>query len=180
MIVSIGGCRVELIQGDITLQETDAIANAANSALQGGGGVDGAIHRSGGPEIMADLSQKHPEGCPTGRAVASVAGQLSARYVFHAVGPVWRGGREGEPELLALACRSCLKLAVEHDCASIAFPAISAGVYGYPIDLAAAVALKATIDFVKWHKKPQLVRFVLYDAGTLGAFSRMLTELVPH
>ncbi len=179
MIISIGKSQLELIQGDITTQHVDAIANAANPALRGGGGVDGAIHRAGGPEIMQELQQKFPEGCAAGGAVATTAGQLSARFVFHAVGPVWRGGREGEPELLASAYRACLKLAVEHECHSIAFPAISTGVYGYPVDLAAAVALKASLDFMKWHKQPDLVRFVLFDAGTLAAFTRMVDELVP-
>lgn len=180
MIVSIGTSHLELVQGDITAQHVDAIANAANSALQVGGGVDGAIHQAGGPDIAAELERNHPEGCAVGSAVSSTAGRLSARYVFHAVGPRWRGGREGEAELLASAYRSCLKLAVHHHCASIAFPAISTGIYGYPVDQAAAVALKATLDFVKWHKEPELVRFVLFDAGTLGAFTRMLNELVPH
>lgn len=179
MIIAIGKCRLELVQGDITAQQVDAIANAANSALAGGGGVDGAIHHAGGPEIMQELRQNFPEGCPTGSAVATKAGRLSAKYVFHAVGPNWRGGRDGEPELLAAAYRACLKLAVDKRCSSIAFPAISTGVYGYPIDLAAAVALKATIDFMKWHKAPELVRFVLFGAGTLGAFTRMTDELVP-
>jgi len=179
MIVKIGGCQLELIQGDITTQEVDAIANAANSALAGGGGVDGAIHAGGGPQIMQELKDQYPEGCPTGSAVVTSAGDLPARYVLHAVGPVWRGGREGEPELLAAAYRSCLKLAVEHNCNSIAFPAISTGVYNYPLDQAAAVALKATLDFVKWNKKPQQIRFVLFNEGTYGAFSRMLDELVP-
>ena len=179
-MISIGQCRLELVQGDITHQQVDAIVNAANSQLAGGSGVDGAIHAAGGPEIMQDTQRNFPDGCPTGSAVPSVAGHLSAKYVFHAVGPIWRGGREGEPALLASAYRSCLKLAVELNVNSIAFPAISTGVYGYPLDLAAANSLKTTVDFVKWHKAPSQVRFVLFGSGALGAFSRVLEEIVPR
>lgn len=180
MIIHIGNCRLELVQGDITLQKVDAVVNAANRHLAGGGGVDGAIHRAGGPAIMQDTASRYPEGCPTGSAVASVAGDLSARYVFHAVGPVWRGGRQNEPVELAAAYRACLKLAVELKCDSIAFPAISTGAYGYPLDLAANNSLKTTIDFLKWHKTPALVRFVLFDAGIYGAHARAVEELVPR
>lgn len=174
MQVNVSGCTLKLLQGDITEQQVDAIVNAANSELAGGGGVDGAIHRAGGPAIMADTDQKYPEGCATGSAVASVAGLLSAQFVFHAVGPVWRGGRDGEPALLSSAYRKSLQLAVEYDCESVAFPAISTGVYGYPIDLAANVALKTCIDFQKWHKAPREVRFVLFSEGAYGAFARSL------
>ena len=174
MQVNISGCRLVLVQGDITEQSVDAIVNAANSALAGGGGVDGAIHDAGGPDIMKDTDARYPEGCPTGQAVESVAGLLSARYVFHAVGPVWRGGREGEPEQLASVYRACLKLAVANECESIAFPAISAGAFGYPIDLAANVSLKTCIDFQKWHKAPQELRFVLFSEGMYGAWARSL------
>lgn len=176
MLVNVSGCSLQLLVGDITEQKVDAIVNAANSALAGGGGVDGAIQKAGGPTIMQDTSEHYPEGCPTGSAVASVAGNLSAKFVFHAVGPVWKGGRHNEPAELVSAYRACMKLAVEHDCHSIAFPAISAGAYGYPLDLAANVAIKATTDFQKWHKQPQEVRFVLFDQGTYGAFARALEE----
>ena len=178
MLVRIGKSTLQLLQGDITEQRVDAIVNAANSQLAGGAGVDGAIHRSGGPDIMADTNQKHPEGCPTGSAVASVAGRLSAKFVFHAVGPVWRGGKEGEPAQLSSAYRSCLKLAVENNCESIAFPAISTGVYGYPLDLAANVSLQTCIDFLKWHKQPDEVRFILFGEGAFGAYARSLETLV--
>jgi len=174
MLVNVSGCSLQLLVGDITEQQVDAIVNAANSDLAGGSGVDGAIHSAGGPQIMADTQSKHPDGCPTGQAMESVAGRLSAKHVFHAVGPVWRGGREGEPEALASAYRSCMKLAVEHNCDSIAFPAISAGAYGYPLDLAANVAIKVTTDFQKWHKRPTEVRFVLFSEGIYGAFARAL------
>ena len=165
---------MQLLVGDITEQKVDAIVNAANSRLAGGAGVDGAIQAAGGPAIMEHTNAQYPEGCPTGSAVASVAGALSARHVFHAVGPIWRGGRHDEPTQLASAYRACMKLAVEHSCTSISFPAISTGAYGYPLDLAANVAIKVTTDFQKWHKTPQEVRFVLFSEGVYGAFARAL------
>lgn len=180
MIVKLGPCRLELIQGDITQQHVDAIVNAANAALAGGGGVDGAIHDAGGPSIMKETAEKYPEGCPTGSAVATAAGDLPSNFVFHAVGPIWKGGRQGEPEQLAMACRACLQLAVKHNCSSVAFPALSAGAYGYPIDLAAANLVKTTMDFVRWHQKPSVVKFVLFDQGAFGAFARAVEEVVPR
>jgi O-acetyl-ADP-ribose deacetylase (regulator of RNase III) len=177
MQVKIGGQTLELHQGDVTLQEVDAIVNAANSRLMGGGGVDGAIHRRGGPEIMAETDRKYPDGCPTGSAVISGAGNLSAKYVIHAVGPVWGGGQRGEADLLAGAYRRCFELAVEHDCRSIAFPSLSTGAYRYPVDRAARIALSTAVDFLKQHDKPELVRFVLFDAGAYGAFAAALEEL---
>jgi O-acetyl-ADP-ribose deacetylase (regulator of RNase III) len=173
----ISGQILELHQGDITLEETDAIVNAANSRLMGGGGVDGAIHDRGGPAIMAETDAKYPQGCPTGSAVISAAGNLKARYVVHSVGPVWRGGQRGEAELLAGAYRRSLELAVEHGCRTIALPALSTGAYGYPMDLAARVALQTAIDFLRQHSKPERVRFVLFDAGAYGAFAAALEEL---
>jgi O-acetyl-ADP-ribose deacetylase (regulator of RNase III) len=177
MQVTINTCTLELHQGDITLQEVDAIVNAANSRLAGGGGVDGAIHRRGGPGIMAETTARYPDGCPTGSAVISGAGKLAAKHVIHAVGPVWSGGQRGEAELLAGAYRRCLELAAEHECRSIAFPALSAGAYRYPLDRAARVALRTAIDFLQQHGKPRLVRFVLFDAGAYGAFAAALEEL---
>ncbi|MCA9083849.1 MAG: O-acetyl-ADP-ribose deacetylase [Planctomycetaceae bacterium] len=174
MLVNVSGCRLELLQGDITEQKADAIVNAANSALAGGGGVDGAIHRAGGDSIMRETRERYPDGCDTGNAVASSAGLLSARFIFHAVGPVWKGGKHGEPAQLASAYRKCLQLAVDHKCESIAFPAISTGVYGYPLDLAANIAIKTCVDFQKWHKQPREIRFVLFSEGALGAFARSL------
>ena len=173
----ISGRTLELHQGDITLEETDAIVNAANSRLAGGGGVDGAIHRRGGPAIMAETDAKYPEGCPTGSAVISTGGNLKARFVVHAVGPIWRGGQRGEAELLAGAYRRSLELAVENDCRTIALPALSTGAYGYPMDLAARVSLQTAIDFLRQHGKPERVRFVLFDAGAYGAFAAALEEL---
>ena len=172
MRVNICGCTLQLLQGNITEQSVDAIVNAANSDLAGGGGVDGAIHAAGGPEIMNDTDVRFPDGT-AGRAAV-----WKTKFVFHAVGPVWHGGRKGEPELLASAYRKCLKLAVENNCETIAFPAISTGVYGYPIDLAANVPLKTCIDFQKWHKTPKELRFVLFSEGIYGAFARSLEAQV--
>ncbi|HEY1783898.1 MAG TPA: O-acetyl-ADP-ribose deacetylase [Pirellulales bacterium] len=177
MRVVIGQCALELQQGDITAQTVDAIVNAANSRLAGGGGVDGAIHHHGGPTIMAETERLYPQGCPTGSAVISAAGDLPARYVIHAVGPVWRGGNAGEGELLAGAVRRSLELAVEHGCNSVALPAISTGVYGYPVDLASRVSLSTIRDFLIETKAPELVRMVLFSAGALGAFAAALEEL---
>lgn len=174
MQLRIGTCLIELTQGDITRQAVDAIVNAANSRLAGGGGVDGAIHRAGGPSIMVETQRLYPQGCPTGSAVPSTAGLLPARYVFHAVGPVWQGGQKGERALLRSAYRQCLELAVKHDCRSIAFPALSTGAYGYPMDLAAEDSLNAVREFLEREQRPELVRFVLFGEGAFGAFARVL------
>lgn len=176
----IRGATLELVQGDITVQEVDAIVNAANSRLAGGGGVDGAIHRRGGPTIMEETRQKYPDGCPTGSAVISGAGRLKAKYVIHAVGPVWRGGTNQEAELLASAYRRSLQLAVEHQCQSVAFPALSTGAYGYPIDQAAQIALKTVRDFLAEHGRPELVRFVLFDERAYRHFADALEQLLPQ
>ena len=177
MQVQVNNQTLELHQGDITDQPLDAIVNAANSHLAGGGGVDGAIHRRGGHAIMAETDARYPDGCPTGSAVISGAGDLSAKYVIHAVGPIYSGGGHNEAELLAGAYRRCLELAVGHDCRSIAFPSLSTGAYGYPIDQAARIALSTAIEFLKEHGQPELVRFVLFDAGAYGAFAAALEEL---
>lgn len=177
MLVQFGTCRIELAQGDITAQQVDAIVNAANSRLAGGGGVDGAIHRAGGPSLMEETRAKFPDGCPTGSAVATSAGRLPAKFVFHAVGPIWRGGVAGEADLLSSAYRRCLELAVEHSCRSIAFPALSTGAYGYPMDLAAERSLMTTREFLLEQKHPELVRFVLFDPGSFGAFARALEAM---
>lgn len=177
MLVQFGTCRIELVQGDITRQQVDAIVNAANQALMGGGGVDGAIHRAGGPTLMEETRARYPDGCPTGSAVATTAGRLSARFVFHAVGPVWRGGVTGEADLLSSAYRRCLELAVEHSCRSVAFPALSTGAYGYPMDLAAERSLMTVREFLLEHQQPELIRFVLFDGGSFGAFARALEAM---
>ncbi len=177
MLVQFGSCRIELAQGDITVQQVDALVNAANLRLAGGGGVDGAIHRAGGPTLMEETRTKFPDGCPTGSAVATSAGRLRAKFVFHAVGPIWRGGVAGEANLLASVYRRCLELAVEHSCRSIAFPALSTGAYGYPMDLAAERSLSAVREFLIEHQQPELVRFVLFDGGSFGAFARALEAM---
>ena len=179
MRVQIHGQTLELHQGDITLETVDAIVNAANSRLMGGGGVDGAIHRRGGPAIMAQTDADYPAGCPTGSAVISTAGNLTARYVIHAVGPVWSGGLRDEAALLAGAYRRSLELAVEHGCRSIAFPALSTGAYRYPLDQAARIAISTALDFLRQHGKPGLVRFILFDAVAYGAFAAAVQELMP-
>jgi O-acetyl-ADP-ribose deacetylase (regulator of RNase III) len=168
---------LELREGDITDQEVDAIVNAANSQLAGGGGVDGAIHRRGGPEIMAETRRRYPQGCPTGSAVISGAGQLTARHVIHTVGPVWRGGHAGEPELLASAYRRSLEVAAENACRSVAFPSLSTGAYGYPIDQASRIALATAHQFLSADRRIELVRFVLFGAGAYGAFAAALEEI---
>jgi O-acetyl-ADP-ribose deacetylase (regulator of RNase III) len=175
---TINECQLELVQGDITDQTLDAIVNAANSGLAGGGGVDGAIHRRGGPEIMAETRDRYPDGCPTGSAVISTAGRLKAKHVIHAVGPVWHGGGQAESSQLASAYRRSLELAVENDCRSIAFPSLSTGAYGYPLDQASRVALGTTIDFLRDRGVPRVVRFVLFGEDALAAFCQALDDVV--
>jgi O-acetyl-ADP-ribose deacetylase (regulator of RNase III) len=167
--------RIRLLQGDITEQEVDAIVNAANSSLLGGGGVDGAIHRAGGPAILEEC--RTLGGCDTGSAKATGAGRLPARHVIHAVGPVWRGGESGEPEALESCHRVALGLASELGCRTIAFPAISTGVYGYPLHLAARVALATTAEELERRPEIEEVRFVLFDDRALAAFEAVRSEL---
>jgi O-acetyl-ADP-ribose deacetylase (regulator of RNase III) len=171
---------IRLIQGDITKLPVDAIANAANSRLAGGGGVDGAIHRAGGPSIMAELDQIRARtgGCPTGGAVATGAGNLPAKFVFHAVGPVYRDGRHGEAEALASCYRTCLDMAAERKLERISFPSISTGAYGYPVNEAARVALRTVLDWLAASSSSvREVTFVLFDLGTLEAYRKALAEL---
>jgi O-acetyl-ADP-ribose deacetylase (regulator of RNase III) len=178
MQVTICGKTLELCQGDITAQRVDAIVNAANSRLAGGGGVDGAIHRRGGPEIMRETDARYPDGCPTGSAVISSAGKIPIKHIIHAVGPVWGGGHRGEAELLAGAYRRSLEIAVEHDCRSIAFPALSAGAYRYPMEDAARVALMTAIDFLRQHGRPERIRFVLFNESAYDLFASVLQGLM--
>lgn len=167
--------RIDLAQGDITQQDTEAIGNAANSKLAGGGGVDGAIHRAGGSEIMAELKAKYPQGCPTGQAVITGGGRLKARYVLHAVGPVY-SGKPKDAELLASTYRACLALCSQHRIATVAFPSISTGVYRYPVEEAAPIAIRTVAAYLAGHPEIRLVRFVLFDAKTLAAYQRVLGE----
>lgn len=168
MDVRIEKATLSLVRGDITQEESEAIVNAANSGLAGGGGVDGAIHRAGGPKIMEEC--RKIGGCPTGQAVITTGGNLKARYVIHTVGPIYRDGRSGEPELLASAYRSSLKIAVEKGIKSVSFPSISTRAYGYPIKEAAGIALRTVVDFMKSHESPSLVRFVLFSDKDLKAY----------
>jgi O-acetyl-ADP-ribose deacetylase (regulator of RNase III) len=177
--VVIGGRRLEITRGDITREPVDAIANAANEALRGGGGVDGAIHRAAGPELLRELRERYPDGTPTGTAVATDAHGLPARWVLHAVGPVWRGGGHGERELLAGAYRSCLRLADELGARSVAFPAISMGIYGYPGVEGARVAVEAVASHLGGGTTLELVRFVLFSEETYDLFADALRAAGP-
>ncbi|MGD0200961.1 MAG: O-acetyl-ADP-ribose deacetylase [Bryobacteraceae bacterium] len=174
-----GGRRLRLLVGDITCVAADALVNAANSALAGGGGVDGAIHRAGGPAIMRELDgiRARTGGCPTGSAVATAAGALPARWVFHAVGPVWSGGRRGEEDLLASCYRTCLALAEERGVATIAFPSISTGAYGYPVEEAARIAVAAVAEHLR---RPETrlreAVFVLFDRRTFEVYAAALAR----
>ena len=174
----IGPCMLELITGDITLQTTDAIVNAANSRLAGGGGVDGAIHRGGGPSIMEETRRRYPQGCRTGEAVVTEAGRLAARYVIHAVGPVWKGGQSNEEDALESAYRCSLEIAHSRQCASIAFPSLSTGAYAYPLSRAAPVAIHTVGTYLRLKNEPELVRFVLFDDQTYTAYRKALTALL--
>ena len=168
---------LKLVVGDITRVTADAIVNAANSALAGGGGVDGAIHRAGGPSIMQDLDRIRStrSGCATGSAVVTGAGRLSARFVFHAVGPVYRGGKHGEAELLASCYRACLTLAEEHEVQTIAFPSISTGVYGYPVGEAARIALGEVTQHLQQERTRLIeVKFVLFSDADYQVYASCL------
>ena len=171
---------LELEQGDITLQSVDAIVNAANQGLVGGGGVDGAIHRAGGPGIMAacDVIRAERGGCPTGTAVITTAGRLDARAVIHTAGPRWRDGDHGEPELLASCYRSCLEIAADGGLRTVAFPSISTGIYGYPIREASRVALTTVSSVLE--ERPddfETVRFVLFSEADLATYRETLESI---
>jgi len=170
---------IELVGGDITRQEVDAIVNAANSGLMGGGGVDGAIHRAGGPAILEECKAivARQGGCPTGEAVITGGGKLKARYVIHAVGPRYGRNPAKEAKLLESVHRESIRLAAENRCTSVAFPAISTGAYGYPIEEAAPVALRAVRDALAAAPSIRLVRFVLFGDEALRAFERALDGL---
>ena len=177
MEVTVNKTKISIVQGDITEQDTDAIVNAANSSLMGGGGVDGAIHRAGGPVILGECKKivaQHGR-LPTGKAVITTGGKLQARHVIHTVGPIWGGGSRNEAELLRSAYNECLKLADERKLASISFPSISTGAYGYPVDEAARIAVNTVVSFLKQQTTPlKEVVFVLFDSRTYQSYSSAL------
>jgi O-acetyl-ADP-ribose deacetylase (regulator of RNase III) len=174
--INVGKSTLEIVQGDITLQDTEAIGNAANSALAGGGGVDGAIHRVGGPSLMAELKTKY-KGCPTGSAVITGGGNLKAKYVIHAVGPRYSGSPR-DAALLGAAYRKSLELCSEHNVSSVAFPSISTGIYGYPVEDASRIALSTVIDYLEKRQDIKVIRFVLFDSKTYQTYVVALKELV--
>jgi O-acetyl-ADP-ribose deacetylase (regulator of RNase III) len=177
----INATAITLVRGDITRQQVDAIVNAANSRLMGGGGVDGAIHRAGGPAILEECMQikKLEGGCPPGNAVITGAGKLQAKYVIHTVGPIWRNGNTNEAETLANAYRNSLRLALNYEAKTVAFPSISTGAFGYPVDDAAKLALDTVRRFCQEQTGIDEIRFVLFDEFTLQAYSAALEQVVP-
>ncbi len=180
MQVIVNKSKLTLIQGDITRQATDAIVNAANSSLIGGGGVDGAIHRAGGPAILEECKKivARQGRLPTGKAVITAGGDLKAKHVIHTVGPIWHGGSRGEADLLASAYRESLTLAVTSGLKTISFPSISTGAYGYPVDSAAEVALQTVVKFLEKKSPLQEVVFVLFDNRTCEVYIEELERLL--
>ena len=176
MKMKIGSTVIALALGDITGEETDAIVNAANPGLRGGGGVDGAIHRAGGPSIMQEC--RKIGSCPTGQAVITGGGNLMARYVIHTVGPVYRGGSRGEEDLLKSAYFESLRRLTDNGLKSVSFPAISAGVYGYPLAAAARIALTTVINYVKDHEEIELVRFILFRQDIYDVFLNEMKKIM--
>jgi O-acetyl-ADP-ribose deacetylase (regulator of RNase III) len=175
MEILVGKSMLELVEGDITRQDTQAIVNAANNSLLGGGGVDGAIHRAGGSKILEECRQLG--GCPTGEARITTGGNLTARYVIHTVGPIYRDGFHREPELLASCYRESLKLAAAKGIKTLAFPSISTGAYGYPLDEAAKIALKTVKAYLAEHPEIERVRFVLFGKAAYAAYEAALKAL---
>lgn len=173
---TINGKQLRLMLGDITTVAVDAIVNAANAGLRGGGGVDGAIHRAGGPSIMEEC--RRIGGCPTGEARITGAGRLPARYVIHAVGPIWSGGNQDEDDLLASAYAYSLRLAAEHNLKTVAFPSISTGVYSFPIERAARIALHTIRNYLAGETPVEEVTMVLFSARDLGVYEQALDEVV--
>ena len=167
--------RISVLQGDITQQTCDAMVNAANTSLLGGGGVDGAIHRAAGPDLLAEC--RTLGGCETGKAKITQGYRLPAKHVIHTPGPIWRGGDRREPELLASCYRSCLALAKENGCKTVCFPSISTGVYHFPLDQAAAIAIRTIADFLAENDTPESVTMVCFDARTKDAYETALADL---
>lgn len=182
MDFKVGNARLSLIQGNIIEVEADAIVNAANSTLLGGGGVDGAIHNEGGPKILEECKRiratEWPDGLPTGIAVITSGGNLKAKHVIHTVGPIWRGGVYEEPKLLRKAYWNSLKLAVIHQLRSVAFPSISTGAYGYPKQEASHVAISAVKDYIEKEDKISKVTFVLFSQSDFDIYSKTAVELL--
>ena len=175
----INQAKLSITKGDITQQTTDAIVNAANSSLMGGGGVDGAIHRAGGPAILEECKQivSRQGRLPTGQAVITTAGNMKTRHVIHTVGPIWHGGNQGEAELLGSAYRESLKLAAKYNLTSISFPSISTGAYGYPLDEASRTAIKTVTSFLSETSSVKEVVFVLFDSRTFDMYASALDEM---
>jgi len=181
MEATINQTKLSLIQGDITKQTTDAIVNAANPSLMGGGGVDGAIHRAGGPAILEECKQivAKQGRLPTGKAVITTGGNLKAKYVIHTVGPIWHGGSRNEAELLASAYSECLKIATENKLTSISFPSISTGAYGYPVAEVARIALRTVVSFLKEQATSiKEIVFVLFDSRAYESYHSALQEMI--
>ncbi|RJQ19299.1 MAG: O-acetyl-ADP-ribose deacetylase [Nitrospiraceae bacterium] len=176
MEIKINKSTLSLVEGDITKQDTEAIVNAANKTLRGGGGVDGAVHRAGGPKILEECLKIGR--CETGEAVITTGGNLRAKYVIHTVGPVYRDGNHNEPKLLESAYENCLRLASAKGIKSIAFPSISTGAYGYPLEDAAKIALKTAITYLGEHSDIELIRFVLFGQKALEVYEKQLKKLV--
>ena len=176
MLASSSPSRLRVVQADITKLATTAIVNAANSSLLGGGGVDGAIHRAAGPQLLAECQhiRARQGGCKTGEAVITGGGRLPAAHVIHTVGPVWNGGHKGEPALLASCYRNSLRLAAERQLASLAFPGISTGIYGYPKPEAAAIAVREVQQWLATHDWPQEVILVAFDAESQRLYEQVL------
>jgi len=182
METTIGKSKIKLVQGDITDQETEAIVNAANPSPMGGGGVDGAIHRKGGPNILEECKKirntEWPEGLPTGKAVITSSGKLKAQYVIHSVGPIWRGRKRDEPRLLSDAYWNSLELAVSKELKTIAFPSISTGAYAYPVENASRIALKTVKSFLEEKDGLEEVRFVLFNKSDLETHKDAIKEML--
>jgi O-acetyl-ADP-ribose deacetylase len=178
---AVGKAKIRLVKGDLTEIATDAIVNAANSTLLGGGGVDGAIHRKGGPKILEECRRIrqtiYPDGLPTGQAVITSGGNLNAKFVIHTVGPVWHGGNRGEPELLTNAYRNSLRLAAKSGLKTVAFPSISTGAYGFPIEQASSIALRNTKEFLETSDGMALVVFVLFSDSDLAVYEKAASEV---
>ncbi len=170
--------RFSILLGDITTQKVDAVVNAANTSLLGGGGVDGAIHRAAGPELLAECRTLN--GCQTGRAKITKGYRLPAKFVIHTPGPIWRGGNSGEAGLLESCYRSCLALAKENACRTVAFPSISTGIYRFPLERAANICISTILEFLEYHDLPEKVYMVCFDGATKNAYDAALLKIVNY